>query len=315
VVAQALDYVSAISTWTYADLQREVSAATGKKINAPFEVVQTSVGGRLKEQEFIDAVSRSLREGRFLILIAGDGIREGVQSLTALVDRQATKAFKFALVEVAIFRFGGNRLAIQPRVLAETETIKRQITVLNLKGIGNQVTELIVNDDDDDTGEDQELKIQRKQAWAERNESLPAWWQPVLAMKFDDPEQEAPRYAAAPKNAIVNTPFAGVRIKAYASVNSSDTGVFLSGRQTIVALIRPFVTREQDALIEELPDGTVIKADNRYPIIIEKSDLGSDDERRAWIIKTINAFANVLRPRLRRWYDEVQQSGAGEQPR
>jgi hypothetical protein len=62
-------------------------------------------------------------------------------------------------------------------------------------------------------------------------------------------------------------------------------------------------------LVEELPDGTEINADGRYPIIIEKPDLTSDDERRAWIIKTMNTFANVLRPHLRRWYEEMQQRG------
>lgn len=35
VIAQVLDYARAISRWTYADLQRQVSAATGLKGNVP----------------------------------------------------------------------------------------------------------------------------------------------------------------------------------------------------------------------------------------------------------------------------------------
>jgi hypothetical protein len=70
--------------------------------------VRKRAGGKLKEQDFVDAVSRLLREGRFLVLLAGDGIREGVQSLTELVNRNATKAFTFGLIEVALYRFAKN---------------------------------------------------------------------------------------------------------------------------------------------------------------------------------------------------------------
>jgi hypothetical protein len=130
VVAQTLHYVSALSAWSYADLQRQVAAAIGKPGNTPFEVARQSTTGSLKEHEFTDAVSRSLREGRCLVLIAGDGIREDLHSLTELVNRSATKAFSFALVEVALYDFGKNRLAIQPRVLAEAEVITRQVMIV-----------------------------------------------------------------------------------------------------------------------------------------------------------------------------------------
>jgi hypothetical protein len=78
----------------------------GRQGNIPFEFSRKHSGGNLREREFVDDVSRSLREGRFLVLLAGDGIREGVQSLTELVNRNATKAFSFALIEVALYQFG-----------------------------------------------------------------------------------------------------------------------------------------------------------------------------------------------------------------
>jgi hypothetical protein len=49
VVAQTLDYVSALSSWTYADLQRQVAAAVGKKGNIPFEL-DAVMGPALSEQ-------------------------------------------------------------------------------------------------------------------------------------------------------------------------------------------------------------------------------------------------------------------------
>jgi hypothetical protein len=139
VVAQTPHYASTLNGWSYADLQRQVAAALGRKGNNPFELVRKHTNGVLREQEFVDTVSRSLREGRFLILIAGDGIREGVQSLTELVNRDATKAFVFDLIEVALYRFGKNRFVIQPRVLADTEGVKRQVMIMNISGQAHTV--------------------------------------------------------------------------------------------------------------------------------------------------------------------------------
>ena len=133
VVAQSLDYVSALAGWTYADLQREVAKAVHRPGNIPFEAVRKVAGAQLREHQFADTVSRCLNDGRVLVLIVGDGIHEGLGSLTELVNRNTSKAFAFGLVEVAIFQFGKKKLAIQPRVLARTEIVKRYMTILDSK--------------------------------------------------------------------------------------------------------------------------------------------------------------------------------------
>ena len=70
----------------------------------------------------------------FLVLLAGDGIREGVQWITELVNRSATKAFTLGLIGVAVYKLGKKRFAIQPRVLAQTEVVTRHMTIVNMKG-------------------------------------------------------------------------------------------------------------------------------------------------------------------------------------
>lgn len=299
VVAQTLDYVSALASWSYADLQRQVSAALGKRGNIPFEVVRERTGTKLAEREFVDAVSRSLREGRFLVLIAGDGIREGVQSLTDLVNRSATKAFSFGLVEVALYRLGNDRFIVQPRVLAKTEIIERRMTIVNMNGDARPfVIEDLAEEEEETLGE-------RKSSG--NKERLRTWWQPILQMKFDDPEQEPPFWTQT-NNVVLNTPFPGIRIKAYAVVDaSSRVGVFVSGtRRENVLMIEKYLRRERTALQKQLPDGTTIKIGDDWPIVAYTSDLGSDDKKRAWIAKTLNEFVNVLRPRLRKWYAEAR---------
>jgi hypothetical protein len=296
VVAQTLDYVSHLSTWTYADLQRQVAKAVGRQGNIPFELVRKTVDGSLREQDFVDAVSRSLREGRFLVLLAGDGIREGVQSLTELVNRSSTKAFTFGLVEVAVYSFSGSRLAIQPRVLAETEAVPRQITIVKLKG---EIGSVEIADDAQDVSDESDTASGGK-------EHLKKWWVPVLQMRFDDPEQEAPRWMP-PNNAVLATPYPGIQIKAWAMRDGKSQGVFLTGpRAENIEAILKFVKRDRSYLLEQLPNGTVLDIRDIYPIILKNEERLSDSERYAWLKRALNDFVNVLRPRLKKWHDETR---------
>jgi hypothetical protein len=48
VVAQTLDYVSALSGWSYADLQARVAAALKRQGNNPLEVVKKQANGQLR---------------------------------------------------------------------------------------------------------------------------------------------------------------------------------------------------------------------------------------------------------------------------
>lgn len=295
VVAQTLDYVSALSGWSYADLQARVAAALRRQGNNPFAVVKKRVGGQLRESEFIDSVSRSLREGRFLVLLAGDGIKEGVQSLTELWNRNATKAFTFGVVEVAIYKFGQNRIAIQPRVLARTELIIRQMTVVNAKGGAESIRyEEVV-----DTPE-----IADEEARHSDKKHLRAWWEPVIKMKFDNPEQEPPKWLVT-NNIALSTPYPGIQIKAWATVNRKQMGVYVTGTGIKLEAIEEMLKRDKKYLLDNLPKGTVVDPNAAWPIILKNQVSQPDDARHAWLTKTLNEFANVLRPRLRKWYEET----------
>jgi hypothetical protein len=298
VVAQTLDYVSALAGWSYADLSKQVAAAVGGQGDKLFELVRKRVGSGLNERKFAEAVSQSLREGRLLVLIAGDGFREGVQSLTDLVNRTATKAFSFGLIEVALYRFGKNRFAIQPRVLAKTEIIVRHVTIVNVKeGNGPIVIE-------EATGT---TEMRRRKAALGSKAHLRSWWEPILKMGFDDPQQEPPFWLAT-NNIALNTPFPGIQIKALAIVGKPQIGIFLSGPKAAnVTAIQKYLKRDRRSLLNELPNGTEIRIGDAWPIMLLEFDIESDDEKRAWIMKALNTFANVLRPRLKRWFDESRR--------
>ena len=102
VVGQILDYAKEVSRWGYEDLQRAISQATGRAGDRLHDIV-ASVHPGLDEATFHDAVARSLRKGEFLLVIVGDGIREGVGAIAEFLDRFANLHFTFGLVELASF--------------------------------------------------------------------------------------------------------------------------------------------------------------------------------------------------------------------
>lgn len=134
VVGQILDYAKELSRWTYEDLQREVSRRTERQGNSLFDIVNEATG-ELTETEFVDEVARGLRQGRFLLLICGDGIREGVAAITDFLERHGTLQFTFGLVEMAMYRTSRDETLVQPRVLAQSLIVKRSVISLVDEGL------------------------------------------------------------------------------------------------------------------------------------------------------------------------------------
>jgi hypothetical protein len=131
VIAQIIDYANAMSTWTYERLQEAVNRTKPltKETEGGSRNLYELVCSRneLGEASFIDAVSRNLRRGRFLLLIVGDGIREGVESMTEFLQQHAGLHFTLGIVEIALFEVPTGGFIAQPRVLARTTNIDRGI--------------------------------------------------------------------------------------------------------------------------------------------------------------------------------------------
>ena len=126
VIGQILDYTKELASWGYEDLQREVSRALKRTGNVPYRLVREQAP-ELDEAGFVDNVTRHLRRGEFLLLIIGDGIREGVENIVQFVQSYSGLHFKLALVEAALYGDAGDRIIVQPRVLARTEVVQRVV--------------------------------------------------------------------------------------------------------------------------------------------------------------------------------------------
>ncbi|API59331.1 hypothetical protein BSL82_08420 [Tardibacter chloracetimidivorans] len=188
VVGQILDYARALARFSYDDLQREVSSATGRKGNALYEIVR-DLPGTLDEARFVDQVARNLAGGRFTLLVVGDGITEGTQRIGAFLRAQPGLAFDFALIEMAEYRFtdpasGVSRLIVQPRVLARTVVIERAV-------IRNEAGSLVIDDlRPESTGpgpRETRIDPEAQQQWRAFAERF------IAGLQFDDPGQPPPR--------------------------------------------------------------------------------------------------------------------------
>lgn len=137
VVAQIIDYAKDLARLSYEELERAISLAEapdgsgGHPKTRLYEAV-ACIREDMNEERFVDAVSRNLERGRFLLLVIGDGIQVGTENIAAFLQQHAGMHFTFGLVELAIFALPseiGGYLA-QPRIVARTKNIDRGVVTM-----------------------------------------------------------------------------------------------------------------------------------------------------------------------------------------
>jgi hypothetical protein len=298
VVAQVLDYAKELAQWEYEDLMREVLRATGEKGDALLERARQA-DPDLDEARFIDNVSRTLRTGRFLLLIVGDGIREGVGALTEFLDRYGSLDFTFGLVEIAVFDVPGAGRLLHPRVLAKTLTIRRSVVILEPPGVRLQHE----GEPPEQSGE-ADPEAARRQAFYEG-----FWTRFVAELKLDDLSQP-PARPTRTENIFFPMPPSSSEawLSAYFAQSRNQVGVYLRflkdsafGKSAYESLLA-----ERDAIEQELGFAPEWSAkDGRFSVAIRRSyaDLDSAASQReiaAFFAGHLNRFVNAFRPRLER---------------
>ena len=104
VVAQALDYATAMFELDYAGLEEAVGKAQFAGTGVPARLYDLVDGAdALPEKVFVDRVNRNLRDGRIVVLIVGDGIRSNVESLVGGLQAHANFHFTLAPCELPVY--------------------------------------------------------------------------------------------------------------------------------------------------------------------------------------------------------------------
>lgn len=294
VVSQILDYAKELSRWSSSDLQREASRRLGRSGNVLLELVREA-GHEVDEADFNDALTANLRRGRFLLLIVGDGIREGVEAIAEYLQAHAGLHFTLGLVELPIFMTPGGERLVAPRVLARTEAVVRTV-VAAPEGMR------VVDEEHSVETLDEPEDSERKHFWAEF----------LSGLVFDDPDQ---RKANATNQGAIYFPLPGTMwLTVFRNMSKREVGVFLSyTRGSEGERILERLLSEWDAIREELGGSAEVWVDTAgeksagspRSLIIDKLRTGPlaepAERRRAfeWLRTRTNEFVNVLRPRIR----------------
>src|SRR5208337_3988518 len=110
----------------------ELEAAARKALASPSTTLWSLVSDQsaLDQAQFVDAVSGRLRQSHFMVLIIGDGIQDGVESLTSYLQLHAGLHVGLALVDLSIWRDGDGRLLVMPRIPLHTVLVERGVVTV-----------------------------------------------------------------------------------------------------------------------------------------------------------------------------------------
>lgn len=295
VVAQILDYAKQLTSWSYEDLEREAAIASGQGKGYLLSCLKKA-NSLADESGFVDGINRSLKSGDFLLIIVGDGIRSGAESLVGFLEQYGNLAFRLALMEVAAYRLTGDAVLLQPRVLAKTEILQRTI-MLGPSGP--------VQFEEVATQQDLTSKENPQAAWYQ------SFWSEFLSrIKLDDGKQVIPKSPAKSTNLYFPMPPSGgaAWISAYLAQSAGYGGVYLAFSKSFERGEEFFQRLQADRENIEMEIGAALsweKLEGNKAYIsaphIPLKEL-SDQANRQSVIDALsdmtNRFVNVFRHRL-----------------
>ena len=301
VIAQILDYANELSKWTYDDLQRELNRKFQTKGNILYDLIsKTDSNLLLNEADFVDAVNRNLRRGKFLLLIIGDGIREGAASIAEFLISSGHLNFTFGMIELSIYNLNESDKLVIPRTIVKTTEIQK-INIELPEGllITNSIIE---NSKPKINDENVSPDLVKKRTFFES-----FWKEFISELEFDDPGQPLPNPTITQNLYIYPGINKKAWISAYFNQSSNKVGVYFrcqndaNGIQ-IAESLRTYHEEIRKDLGEELIwswDSNPIEGFGvRFPI----NDVYTEYNRK--IIKDffsywVNKMVNALRPRLK----------------
>ncbi|MFS2112172.1 hypothetical protein ACCC88_20945 [Sphingomonas sp. Sphisp140] len=294
VVGQILDYAKELSRWSSADIHREVAVRTDRE-DGPLLQILREAGHEINEIAFNDALTQNLRRGRFLLLIVGDGIREGVEAIAEYLQRHAGAHFSLGLVEMPIYLAPDGARLVVPRVLARTHLIERHVIVAP--------DDMIVVDPQEPTAAREidpdaaAMAAERQQFWTDFQERL-------VLDDLEQPVGKPPRMGYTTLSMPVPRGVSWLTV--YRDMSLGEVGIFLSyHHDTLGERVAHAIAEDRDVVLDEL-GGTAQFIDNKgKPRLIDKLRVGplNDPANReaalAWLRARTNDFVNILRPRIR----------------
>jgi hypothetical protein len=250
-----------------------------------------------------------------MLLLAGDGIRQGTEAIVQYVSRYAGLHLTFGLVEVVGYDLPDGRLLVQPRLLARTANIER--AVVRVEGPGADLASVLTPEEAVAGSTDDPAEVLVSGADTARRSFDPIVleadrrWREEFArrLQLDDPAQNTGR--AGYGRVYLPLPVAWAWMTAYSARSANRVGNSLvlksdAGRQLFEAL-----EQERSAIDAELQgsgcgagivwrrrgDTYWVDAARQFPGAWSvEQERGQLD----WLLNATNTFVNAFRPRVLR---------------
>jgi hypothetical protein len=138
-ISQIIDYAHKLRNLSYEDLQEKAQAAKDSTLPSGWTihqlVAETFPNETEDEAEFIDSVNRTLSTARFMLIVAGDGIRENLEGMVDLLQTQPQMLFTFGLVELQVYEHKPSKgKLIVPQIVAHSTEIVRAVVKVQTEG-------------------------------------------------------------------------------------------------------------------------------------------------------------------------------------
>jgi hypothetical protein len=246
----------------------------------------------------VDETHTAIKAGRFLLLIAGDGIREDVGSMAELINRNAASGFTFGLVEVALYGLEEGGLIVQPRIIVKTKNIERTVVLVR----DSDSPQIVVRPVEDESSAGGAGAQRNDLGESPKQAEYRKWWTPVLDMTFDDPEQEPPQLFY-PNNVRISLPWPKMWILIYCMANGR-TGICTAGQKGADQSAIEGLDSQREAILADLPEGAEFVRFNSsegltYRTERRTEEFENEEENKDWLIQAANQYVNALRPRLK----------------
>lgn len=143
VVGQIIDYAKDLKEWSYEDLN-ELYKEYNNTTSSLFEkMIKLNYQKVEDESIFIDIVEKNIKNARFLLMIVGDGIREGVKGMVEFLNSTPNMQYRFALCELEVYELKDNSRLVIPRVTTKTKIIERGIIRIDKE---DNIKDIIMHD-------------------------------------------------------------------------------------------------------------------------------------------------------------------------
>jgi hypothetical protein len=303
VIGQVLDYAKELSRWGVenfdAAVRRTRHAEDGGSPKGLLEILELGKDSP-EAAQFHDSLTRNLQRGDILLLIVGDGIREGVGAITEFLEGHGSLHFTFGLIEVGIFRMPGGGHLVQPRILVQSDIVKRIVVDLR----DGTVEEDGGAETDEAPGAPPDN---------ERAKALNAFWTGFLKELVLDNASQPVGAPGNGGNQFFKMPSGtDAWVSAYVARSTDHAGVYLTfrggaiGDRLYAALERDRTTIEHDlgVPVEWRSDGAKhwVVTERKFPGPILEA---SAAEAPRTLVDWTNRYVNTFRPRLEKLAREL----------